>query len=211
MLKESQAGLQHQAHQRLESRTVHAGIHRDQPAAGRDGRQSSTTTGQSSKPYTLMESSTILMYLAEKTRQVYSHHDPVKRYDTLQWLVVQVANVGPIYRTGRALFQFTVPASSPSAAIAPRSTSSTTFTRERLDAPFVISNDYTIADIAAFPWLRNVELLGIDIAKYPHIKAWIDKLNARERRQAGLCQDRRHQVGARRRHRRRQGPLLRPR
>src|SRR3972149_1687388 len=51
--------------------------------------------GPGGVPYTVIESGAILLYLAEKTGK-FIPHDPVRRYDTLQWLMVQVANVGPI-------------------------------------------------------------------------------------------------------------------
>jgi GST-like protein len=47
------------------------------------------------------------------------------------------------------------------------------------DREYVAGGEYTIADIAAFPWLRNTEFLGIDISGRPDLKAWVDKLNAR--------------------------------
>ena len=46
--------------------------------------------------------------------------------------------------------------------------------------PYVIGADYTIADIAAFPWLRNHVLLDIDIGKFPAVKAWVDKIAERD-------------------------------
>ncbi len=46
--------------------------------------------------------------------------------------------------------------------------------------PYLAGDEYTIADIAAFPWLRNVGLLAIDLAKRPSIKAWIDRIEARD-------------------------------
>jgi GST-like protein len=52
----------------------------------------------------------------------------------------------------------------------------------------VAGNDYTIADIAAWPWLRNFELLAIDPAKYPIIKKWVDKIAAREAVKRALAQ-----------------------
>src|SRR5262245_28743337 len=52
--------------------------------------------GPAGKPYTVIESGAILIYLAEKTGK-FIPHDPVKRYDTIQWLMVQMANVGPMF------------------------------------------------------------------------------------------------------------------
>jgi GST-like protein len=47
------------------------------------------------------------------------------------------------------------------------------------DRPYIAAGDYTIADIASFPWLRNYEFMGISVASRPHLKAWIDKIAAR--------------------------------
>src|ERR1700692_2436624 len=52
--------------------------------------------GPGGTPYTVIESGAILLYLAEKTGK-FIPHDPVKRYDVMQWLMVQVANVGPMF------------------------------------------------------------------------------------------------------------------
>ncbi|HMA57347.1 MAG TPA: glutathione binding-like protein [Pseudolabrys sp.] len=46
--------------------------------------------------------------------------------------------------------------------------------------PYVAGNDYTIADIAAFPWLRNFELLAIDPGQYPTIKKWVGTIGGRD-------------------------------
>ena len=51
--------------------------------------------GPGGKPYTVIESGAILIYLAEKTGK-FIPHEPVARYETLQWVVLQVANVGPM-------------------------------------------------------------------------------------------------------------------
>ena len=44
---------------------------------------------------------------------------------------------------------------------------------------YVGGDEYTIADIAAFPWLRNVELLAIDLGRRPHVKKWVETLSER--------------------------------
>ena len=137
--------------------------------------------GPGGQPYTLIESGAILMYLAEKTGK-FIPHDPVKRYDTLQWLVVQVANVGPMSGQVVHFSKFAGPGQD-YAVSRYRTALNKLYDiyEERLSTrPYVAGDDYTIADIAAFPWLRNVELLAIDMAKRPHVKAWIDKLNARD-------------------------------
>ena len=54
--------------------------------------------------------------------------------------------------------------------------------------PYVAGTDYTIADIAAWPWLRNFELLAIDPGKYPTIKSWADKIAGRDAVKRALAQ-----------------------
>jgi GSH-dependent disulfide-bond oxidoreductase len=137
--------------------------------------------GPGGTPYTVIESGAILLYLAEKTGK-FIPHDPVKRYDVMQWLMVQVANVGPMFGQHVHFSRF-----APGGNDYGKSRYRTQVTKlydlyeQRLAAqPYVAGADYSIADIAAFPWLRNIELLAIDLAKRPHIKAWIDKISARD-------------------------------
>jgi GSH-dependent disulfide-bond oxidoreductase len=137
--------------------------------------------GPGGKPYTVIESGAILLYLAEKTKKLLPS-DPAKRFDAIQWLFVQHAGVGPM--SGQ-LVHFS--------RFAPKDGSDYASSRYRTEVnrlfdlyesrlathPYVGGDDYTIADVAAFPWLRNVDLLGIDLAKRPHVKQWIDKLSER--------------------------------
>jgi GST-like protein len=52
---------------------------------------------------------------------------------------------------------------------------------------FIAGNQYTIADIAIFPWVRSSQNQGIDWADYPHLKAWFDKIAARPAVQRGVA------------------------
>ena len=137
--------------------------------------------GPAGQPYTVIESGAILLYLAEKTGK-FIPHDPVKRYDTIQWLMVQMANVGPM--SGQLVhFSKFAPAGQDYGHSRYRTQVNTLYDlyEQRLSQhPFVAGDDYTIADMAAFPWLRNIELLAMDLSKRPHLKAWVDKLNARD-------------------------------
>jgi GSH-dependent disulfide-bond oxidoreductase len=129
----------------------------------------------------VIESGAILIYLAEKTGK-FIPHEPIARYDTLQWLILQVANVGPM--SGQHV-HFSKFAGSGNDYSAKRYRTQVIklfdLYEERLARhPYVAGNEYTIADIAAWPWLRNFELLAIDPGKYPTIKAWADKIAARD-------------------------------
>ena len=137
--------------------------------------------GPAGAPYTVIESGAILLYLAEKTGK-FIPHDPVKRYDVIQWLMVQMANVGPM--CGQ-LVHFSRYAPPPQDYGKTRYRSQVNklfdlYDRRLASQPYVVGNDYTIADIAAFPWLRNVQSLVINLDSRPHLKAWIERISARE-------------------------------
>ncbi len=137
--------------------------------------------GPGGKPYTVIESGAILTYLAEKTGQ-FIPHDPTKRYDTLQWLTVQVANVGPVFGQHVHFSKF-AGVSNPYAESRYRTQLLKLYDlyEQRLSGRnYVAADEYTIADIAAFPWLRMTDFLGVDGSKFPAIKKWADKIGERE-------------------------------
>ncbi|HEX5509104.1 MAG TPA: glutathione binding-like protein [Pseudolabrys sp.] len=139
------------------------------------------TDGPAGKPYTVIESGAILIYLAEKTGK-FIPHEPLKRYDTIQWLMVQMANVGPMFGQHVHFSRF-APQPQPYGGPRYRTIVNKLFDlydRQLAAHPYVAGNDYTIADMAAFPWLRNVQLLNVDLAKWPHVKKWVEKIEARE-------------------------------
>jgi GST-like protein len=128
----------------------------------------------------VIESGAILIYLAEKTGK-FIPHDPVKRYDTLQWLFVQTSNVGPMF--GQLVhFSKFAPQGQDYGHGRYRTQALKLYDlyEQRLKSNDYVAGDYSIADIAAFPWLRNVGLLGIDIGKYPAIKKYVERIEARD-------------------------------
>lgn len=137
--------------------------------------------GPGGKPYTVIESGAILIYLAGKTGK-FIPHEPVARYDTLQWLIVQVANLGPMSGQHVHFSKYAGPGNDYSARrYRTQVIKLFDLYEQRLGGrPYVAGNDYTIADIAAFPWLRNFELLAIDPGKYPTIKKWVGTIGGRD-------------------------------
>jgi len=137
--------------------------------------------GPGGKPVTVFESGAILIYLAEKTARLLPA-DAVARLEVLQWLMIQVSTLGPM--CGQ-LVHFT--------RFAPKDGYDYAFSRYRTEVnrlfglydsrltgrPYVCGAEMTIADIAAFPWLRNVGLLGLDLAKWPQVKRFVDTMEAR--------------------------------
>jgi len=137
--------------------------------------------GPGGKPYTVIESGAILLYLADKTGKSVPT-DKARYFDMMQWLMVQMANVGPM--CGQLVhFSRYAPAGQDYGHARYRTMVNKIFDiyDQRLAThAYVAGDDFTIADIAAFPWLRNVDLLAIDLSKRPHVKAWVDKIAARD-------------------------------
>jgi GST-like protein len=137
--------------------------------------------GPGGKPYTVIESGAILLYLAEKTKKLLPT-DPAKRFDAIQWLFLQHAGVGPMCGQLVHFSRFAPKGGNDYANSRYRSEVNRLFDLydQRLGQyAYVGGDEYSIADIAAFPWLRNVELLGIDLGRRPHVKQWVEKLNER--------------------------------
>jgi GST-like protein len=137
--------------------------------------------GPGGKPYTVFESGAILMYLAEKTGQ-FLPKDMVKKYDVIQWLMVQVANVGPAFGNFTH-FNLFVPKPGNEYSFS-RYKSEMLRLYELLDtrlgeARYLGGDDYSIADIATFPWTRQHEAHGAKIDEKPNFKRWFEELSAR--------------------------------
>jgi GSH-dependent disulfide-bond oxidoreductase len=129
----------------------------------------------------ISESGAILTHLAEKTGRLLAREGR-DRDGALQWLMWQMAGVGPMF--GQALhFLFIAPGTNDYAK--GRYLREVNRLYDVADARLAVSlylggADYSIADIAAIPWLRNyVKTLGIDMTNRPHVLDWIARIEAR--------------------------------
>jgi GSH-dependent disulfide-bond oxidoreductase len=145
--------------------------------------------GPGGKPVSVFESGAILIYLAEKTGR-FIPADPIARLEALQWLMIQMGGLGPMSGQFVHFTRYAPPGNHDYAVSRYRSEVNRLFdlydTRLR-DRAYVCGGDYSVADIAAFPWLRNVELLGVDLASRPQLKRWIDTIAARPAAQRMLA------------------------
>jgi GST-like protein len=136
--------------------------------------------GPDGKPYTVFESGAILMYLADKTGKLLPA-SKAARFEALQWLMLQMASIGPM--SGQVVhFSKFAPAGNDYSL----SRFKTELNRlwdvyeERLSqSPFVGGKDYSIADIAVYPWLRNYDFLGMTFDGRPKLKAYVDRITER--------------------------------
>ncbi len=143
--------------------------------------------GPDGKPISLFESGAILLYLASKTGKLLPKSDRLK-FQVLQWLMFQVGGVGPML--GQA-HHFRKYAPEKIDYAVRRYTNEArrlygVMDRQLATSKFLACGQYTIADIAVFPWLRSWEDQGIDWADYPHLKKWFDLVSARPAVQRGV-------------------------
>ena len=137
--------------------------------------------GPGGAPYTMMESGAILIYLAEKTG-MFLPEDPRKRYDALQWLIFQMAHVGPMF--GQA-GHFNNQAKGAELQYArDRYNNEVKRLYQVLDnrlreCTWIAGEEYTIADMAIYPWCKGYADRGIDKAAHPHFMRWLAAMEAR--------------------------------
>lgn len=136
--------------------------------------------GPDGKPISLFESGAILLYLAGKSGRFLGHTDREK-FNTLQWLMFQMGGVGPML--GQA-HHFRIYAPEKIEYAVNRYTNEArrlygVIDKQLSQHPYLAGNEYTIADIATFPWLRSWKNQGIELDEYPHLKTWFDAISER--------------------------------
>ena len=143
--------------------------------------------GPDGEPMALFESGAILLYLAAKTGRFLPAGDRAK-FEVLQWLMFQMGSVGPML--GQA-HHFRLYAPEKVRYAIDRYTNEAkriygVIDRRLAQSEWVGGAEYSVADIAIFPWLRSWQNQGIDWADYPHLKAWFDKVARRPAVQRGV-------------------------
>ena len=136
--------------------------------------------GPSGEPLSLFESGAILIYLAEKTGK-FLPANPQKRYATLQWLMWQMGGIGPIFGQCNHFLRYAVEKIQYAIDRYTKEANRLTYVLDKRlsETRFVVGDEYSIADIAIFPWVRGAERRGIDITEYPNVQRWFGEINAR--------------------------------
>jgi GST-like protein len=143
--------------------------------------------GPDGEPISLFESGAILVYLAGKTGRFMPDGDRAK-FDVLQWLMFQMGGVGPMLGQAHH-FRLYAPEKLPYAI--DRYTNEArrlygVIDKRLSQSAFIAGPDYSIADIAIFPWLRSWENQGIVLTDFPHLKKWFDAIAERSAVQRGV-------------------------
>jgi GST-like protein len=138
---------------------------------------------------TLFESGAILIYLAEKTGQLLPQAPSPQRYITLQWLMFQMGNVGPMFGQ---LGHFRHGAPTTVDYGINRYEAETKRLLAVMDGhlmhhEYLAGNDYSIADISTYPWVAIYNHLGVPIDPYPQVQRWLSTLAQRPAVQTGMA------------------------
>ena len=143
--------------------------------------------GPNNQPLTLFESGTILEYLAGKSGKLMPK-SAREMWITRQWVMFQMANFGPMWGQ-HGHFTHYAPEKVPYAI--------DRYTKEALrlldvvnhrlkEVAYLASDEYTIADVALYPWAITWERRGIDISDYPEVERWLDAVGSRDAVQRGM-------------------------
>lgn len=142
--------------------------------------------GPGGEPYPMFESGAMLMYLAEKTGK-FMPTEITARYRVIQWLMFQMGHIGPMLGQAHHFRGYTPE---------PIEYGIKRYTNEagrlygvldrRLGEVEYLAGDYSIADIATFPWTRSYEKQGQDLKDFPNVKRWFEAIDARPAVQRGL-------------------------
>src|SRR5687767_12682014 len=133
--------------------------------------------GPDGKPIALMESGAILIYLADKTGRFFPEK---QKYEVLQWLMFQMGGVGPMFGQAHHFMRAKkdeIPYGSERYGNEAKRLYGVM--DKRLSQKENFAGEYSIADIAIYPWVARHEWHRVDLAGFPSVKRWYDKVGAR--------------------------------
>lgn len=143
--------------------------------------------GPGGKPFTVFESGAVLLYLAEKTGKFLPKTEAA-RYETIQWLMFQVASVGPMFgQCGHFLGYAPEPIQYAIDRYKNETLRLYGVMDKRLADTEYLAGDYSIADIATYPWIDVRWLHEIEIDEFPNVKRWYETLKARPGVERGMA------------------------
>jgi GST-like protein len=142
--------------------------------------------GPQKKPFVIFEAGAILMYLAEKSGKLMPT-DSTAKFDVLQWLLFENSKIGPTLGNTKH-FMYHAPEEVPYAVKRFNNEAKRVFSiiENQLMENEFLAGEYSIADIATYPWIKEYERYGITTEQVPGICAWLEKLTARKAVHRGL-------------------------
>jgi GST-like protein len=143
------------------------------------------TDGPGGKSFTLFESGAILMYLAEKSGKLWPA-DLRQRYTVIQWLMFQMGGVGPMF--GQANYFYRQEEKNLGAIERFKKEALRLYNvlNKELSQREYLAGDYSIADIATYPWVWRHEMHHVKLEEFPRVKRWFDAISARPAVKRGM-------------------------
>jgi GST-like protein len=134
--------------------------------------------GPGGKPIAMMESGAILIYLADKTGKFFPQR---QKYQVLQWLMFQMGGVGPMFGQAHHFMRAKkdeIPYGSERYGNEAKRLYGV-MDRQLQANEYLSGTEYTIADIATYPWVARHEWHRVDLGQFPSVKRWYDALGRR--------------------------------
>jgi GST-like protein len=138
------------------------------------------------EPISMFESGAILIYLADKAGKLLPR-EPHRYYETLKWLMWQMAGLGPLHGQAHHFVRY-----------APEHHEYATqryvkeairlvnvLERHLADREWIAAGEYTIADIACWPWVRSIRIINLEMASFANVKRWFERIAERPAVQIG--------------------------
>ncbi len=143
--------------------------------------------GPDGKPISLFESGAILVYLSGKTGQFLPNSDRGK-YEALQWLMFQMGGVGPMFGQTHH-FMRAAPEVVPYGIERYHKETKRLYgvLNEQLCKVHYLAGEYSIADMATYPWVARHEWHKVDLNEFANVKRWYEKIGSREAVQRGMA------------------------
>ena len=145
-----------------------------------------TIVDRENENFVVFESGAILIYLAEKTGQLLPEH-PEKRSVVLQWLMFQMGGIGPMQGQAHVFYRY----APEKIEYAINRYQKETFRLyqvldDQLKENEYLADDFSIADIATWPWVRRHRWAGVEIEKLFNLRRWMENLDNRPSFQKGI-------------------------
>ncbi|HEX6440477.1 MAG TPA: glutathione S-transferase N-terminal domain-containing protein [Candidatus Binatia bacterium] len=142
--------------------------------------------GPGGKPLKLFESGAILMYLADKTDR-FLPREMAKRYEVIQWLMFQMGGVGPMF--GQANYFYRLEEKVPFAIERYYKEAIRLYKvlEQTLEQRDYLAGEYSIADIATYPWVGRHDGHNVKLEDFPNVKRWFDAISQRPAVKRGMA------------------------